>query len=122
MPSSLTDATYFFGLNGYIMEPTVSTTARSPSSSTSSDVRIDVGEYDSTGMLCYIALITMCCLTSPDLVPRDDSSPAPLHRSGAKRKELKAATLVLTEEEQRMLAEEGIVLPTDMPLTKVATI
>lgn len=32
---------------------------------------------------------------------------------------LKAATLVLTEEEKQLLAAEGISLPTDMPLTKV---
>ena len=36
------------------------------------------------------------------------------------RPDLKAATLVLSEEEKRLLAEEGLTLPTDMVLTKVA--
>ena len=31
----------------------------------------------------------------------------------------KAATLYLTDEEKRLLAAEGVTLPTDMPLTKV---
>lgn len=34
---------------------------------------------------------------------------------------LKAATLVLTEEEKQLLAVEGLSLPTDMPLTKVGS-
>lgn len=34
------------------------------------------------------------------------------------RPDLKAATLVLSEEEKRLLAEEGLTLPTDMVLTK----
>ncbi len=31
----------------------------------------------------------------------------------------KAPTLLLSEEEKKLLAEEGVALPTDMPLTKV---
>ena len=33
----------------------------------------------------------------------------------------KATTLVLSEEEKKMLSEEGIFIPTDMPLTKVSS-
>jgi len=33
---------------------------------------------------------------------------------------LKAHTLVLSEEEKKLLADEGIALPTDVPLTKVS--
>ena len=39
-----------------------------------------------------------------------------MHSQGPERK---AAMVVLTDEEQRLLEEEGISLPTDMPLTKV---
>ncbi len=34
--------------------------------------------------------------------------------------DMKAHTLLLSEEEKKMLIEEGISLPTDMPLTKVS--
>ena len=48
-----------------------------------------------------------------DLMARDSSLTPPLPSNQ------KAATLYLTEEEKGLLAEEGITLPTDMPLTKV---
>ena len=44
-------------------------------------------------------------------------SPSPPSTSSSDRK---AATLYLTDEEKRLLAAEGVTLPTDMPLTKVS--
>lgn len=58
----------------------------------SDDVRIDVDS-----------------LTSPSSPP---ISPSP------GQSDRKAATLLLSDEEKRLLSEEGITLPTDMPLTK----
>lgn len=49
---------------------------------------------------------------------RESTPPSPLTSSSSERK---AATLLLSDEEKRLLSEEGISLPTDMPLTKVSS-
>lgn len=73
----------------------------------------------STALLATRGLPLVSC-PSANLVqaldPSPSSSPQELEDKGSERK---AATVVLTEEEQRLLEEEGISLPTDMPLTKV---
>ena len=38
------------------------------------------------------------------------------------KSDMKAHTLVLSDDEKKLLAEEGITLPTDMPLTKVSEV
>ena len=64
--------------------------------------------------MCLFQLeATFCFLFYVDSL-RESASPS----SSSSSSDRKAATLVLTEEEKRLLTEEGIVLPTDMPLTK----
>ena len=46
-------------------------------------------------------------------------SPPSCTAATAEKTDRKAATLYLTDEEKRLLAAEGVTLPTDMPLTKV---
>ena len=43
----------------------------------------------------------------------------PDEATNSKSSDLKTGTVRLTEEEKKMLAEEGIILPTNMALTKV---
>ena len=52
-------------------------------------------------------------------VSAEATPPTPPSSSSSDRK---AAVLVLSDEEKRLLSEEGITLPTDMPLTKVSWI
>ena len=55
------------------------------------------------------------CLTVPAELPSLRST----NQLESSSLEWKTGATVITEEERKLLAEEGIFLPTDMPLTKV---
>ena len=56
---------------------------------------------------------------SPPSSSTHSPSPPSCTAATAGKTDRKAATLYLTDEEKRLLAAEGVSLPTDMPLTKV---
>ena len=66
--------------------------------------------------LLYVSVLlseSLRASTSVASPPSPDTTDSP-HEGGGK-----ASTLVLSDEEKKLLSEEGITLPTDMPLTKV---